>query len=190
MPSPWRTCMRPFRELLKPDQPFPWTEHLDYLFRKSKVVIIDQIKQGVEIFDHTRPTCIATDWSQEGLWYWLSQKHCDCADARPFCCMSVWNVVLMGSRFTHGAESRYAPIEGEALAVVDALNKTRHFTLGCPDLTVVVGHKPLLKVLGGRALDDIPNPRLWNIKGALYIIWCGANRLGDSDASRCAYTRR
>ena len=65
----------------------------------------------------------------------------------------------MGSRFTHGAESRYAPIEGEALAVVDALNKIRHFTLGCPDLTVVVDHKPLLKVL-----DDIPNPRLRNIK--------------------------
>ena len=156
--------MRPFRELLKPDQPFAWTEHLDYLFRKSKVVIIDQIKQGVEIFDQTRPTCIATDWSQEGLGYWLSQKHCDCADVRPFCCMSSWKVVLMGSRFTHGAESRYAPIEGEALAVVDALNKTRHFTLGCPDLTVVVDHKPLLKVLGDRALDDIPNPRLRNIK--------------------------
>ena len=32
--------MRPFRELLKPDQPFAWTEHLDYLFRKSKVVIM------------------------------------------------------------------------------------------------------------------------------------------------------
>ena len=155
--------MRPFRELLKPDQPFAWTEHLDYLFRKSKVVIIDQIKQGVEIFDQTRQTCIATDWSQEGLGYWLSQKHCDCADVRPFCCMSGWKVVLMGSRFTHGVK-RYAPIEGEALAVVDALNKTRHFTLGCPDLTVVVDHKPLLKVLGDRALDDIPNPRLRNIK--------------------------
>ena len=38
-------------------------EHLDYLFRKSKMVIIDQIKQGVEIFDQTCPTCIATDLS-------------------------------------------------------------------------------------------------------------------------------
>ena len=156
--------MRSFRDLLKPDQPFAWTEHSDYLFRKSKMVVIDQFKQGVEIFNQTRPMCIATDWSQEGLGYWLSQKHCDCADAGPFCCKSGWKVVLMGSRFTHGAESRYAPIEGEALAVVDALNKTRHFTLGCPDLTVVVDHKPLLKVLGDRALDDIPNPRLRNIK--------------------------
>ena len=70
----------------------------------------------------------------------------------------------MGSRFTHGAESRYAPIEGEALAVVDALDKARHFTLGCSDLLVAVDHKPLLKVLGDRALDDIANPRLRNIK--------------------------
>ena len=106
----------------------------------------------------------ATYCSQEGLGYWLSQKHCDCADARPFCCKSGWKLVLMGSRFTHGADSRYAPIEGEALAVVDALNKTRHFALGCPDLTVVVDHKPLLKVLGDRAIDDIPNPRIREIK--------------------------
>ena len=57
-----------------------------------------------------------------------------------------------------------SPIEGEALAVVEALKKTRHFTLGCPDMTEVVDHKPLLKVLGDRALDDIHNPRLRNIK--------------------------
>ena len=146
--------MQPFRDLLKPDQPFAWTEHLDHLFKQSKIVIIDQ----------SRPTCLATDWSKEGLGYWLVQKHCDCAGVRPFCCKSGWKVVLMSSCFTHGAESRYAPIEGEALAVVDALDKARHFTLGCSDLMVAVDHKPLLKVLGDRALDDIPNPRLRNIK--------------------------
>ena len=156
--------MQPFRDLLKPDQPFAWTEHLDHLFKQLKIVIIDQIRHGVEIFDQSRPTCLATDWSKEGLGYWLVQKHCDCAGVRPFCCKSGWKVVLIGSRFTHGAESRYAPIEGEALAVVDALNKARHFTLGCSDLMVAVDHKPLLKVLGDRALDDIPNPRLRNIK--------------------------
>ena len=110
------------------------------------------------------PTYLATDWSKEWLGYWLVQKHCDCVGVRPFCCKSGWKVVLMSRRFTHGAESRYAPIEGEALAVVDALDKARHFTLGCSDLMVAVDHKPLLKVLGNGALDDIPNPRLRNIK--------------------------
>ena len=28
------------------------------------------------------------------------------------------------------------------------------------------------------------------LKEALYRIWCGANRLGDTGASRCAYSRR
>ncbi|GFO16564.1 enzymatic polyprotein [Plakobranchus ocellatus] len=71
---------------------------------------------------------------------------------------------MFGSRFTSGAESRYAPIEGEALAIVDALDKARHFTLGCADLIIAVDHKPLLKIFGDRCLDDIPNPRLRNLK--------------------------
>lgn len=71
---------------------------------------------------------------------------------------------MVGSRFTHAAESRYAPIEGEALAVTDAQDKACYFVLGCGDLIVAVDHKPLLKLLGDRALDDIPNPRLRKVK--------------------------
>ncbi len=70
----------------------------------------------------------------------------------------------MGSRFTHAAESRYAPVEGEALAVADALDRTRHFILGCSDLVVALDHKPLLRLFGDRCLEDIPNPRLRNLK--------------------------
>ena len=65
-------------------------------------------------------------------------------------------MTLVGSRFTHAAESRYAPVEGEALAVADALDKARYLVLGCRDLILAVDHKPLLKFLGDRALDDIP----------------------------------
>ncbi|KAL8569022.1 hypothetical protein ACOMHN_048270 [Nucella lapillus] len=83
---------------------------------------------------------------------------------KPFCCKTGWKVTLVGSRFTTGAESRYAPVEGEALAVVDALDKARHFTLGCSNLTIAVDHKPLLKIFGDRCLNDIPNPRLRNLK--------------------------
>ena len=61
-------------------------------------------------------------------------------------------------------ESRSAPIEGEALTVVDALEKAHHFVLGCPNLMIAVDHKPLLKVFGDRSLDAIPNPRLRNRK--------------------------
>ena len=81
-----------------------------------------------------------------------------------FYCVTSWNIVLVGSRFTHAAEARYAPVEGEALAVVDALNKCRYFILGCDNLTIAVDHKPPLKIFGNRALEDILNARLRNLK--------------------------
>ena len=156
--------MQPFRRLLKSGERFEWTAELEDIFRESKDVIVQEIERGVRIFDKTKPTCLATDWSKDGIGFWLLQKHCRCTPVRPFCCTDGWKVTLVGSRFTHAAESRYAPIEGEALAVVDALDKARYFVLGCEDLIVAVDHKPLLKLLADRALDDIPNPRLRNLK--------------------------
>ena len=156
--------MKPFRQFLKPGVKFEWTESMNTLFQVTKDTIVNEIYHGVEIFDKSRPTCISTDWSKDGMGFWLSQKHCGCATSKPFCCPDGWRITLAGSRFTSAAESNYAPIEGEALAVVDALNKARHFVIGCPDLIVAVDHKPLLKVLGDRRLDDIPNPRLRNLK--------------------------
>ena len=156
--------MQPFRTLLKPGNPFQWTEQLNHLFEESKAIIISEIHRGVEIFDKAKPTCLATDWSKDGVGFWLFQKHCDCSSSKPFCCRTGWKITLVGSRFTSGAESRYAPVEGEALAVVDALDKARHFVLGCSNLIIAVDHKPLLKIFGDRSLDDIPNPRLRNLK--------------------------
>ena len=39
-------------------------------------------------------------------------------------------MIFAGSRFTTPAESRYAPVEGEALAVANALEKSRMFIMG------------------------------------------------------------
>ena len=156
--------MLPFRQLLKPGTRFMWTDQLDSLFEESKSLIISEIHRGVEIFDKSRLTCLATDWSKDGIGFWLFQKHCTCPSAKPFCCKLGWKITLVGSRFTSGAESRYAPVEGEALAVIDALDKARHFVIGCSDLIVAVDHKPLLKTFGDRSLNDIPNPRLRNLK--------------------------
>ena len=96
--------------------------------------------------------------------HWLFQKHCFCPSNDLFCCKQGWKITLVGSRFTHAAESRYAPIEGEALAVADALDKARHFVLGCKNLTIAVDHQPLLKIFGDRSLDYISNTRLRNLK--------------------------
>ena len=72
--------------------------------------------------------------------------------------------MLAGGRFTKPAESRYSPIEGECLAVSDALFKARHFVLGCPSLIVAVDHKPLLGILNDKSLAEIDNPRLLMLK--------------------------
>ena len=157
-------AMTPFRHLLKPSTPFLWTDQLAEALAASKNHICSSIEKGVQIFDKGRPTCLATDWSREGMGFWLTQKHCRCQSKDPFCCRDGWRIVLVGSRFTHAAESRYAPVEGEALAVADALDKARHFVLGCSDLVIAVDHKPLLKLFGDRCLEDIPNPRLRNLK--------------------------
>lgn len=156
--------MLPFRQLLKPSTPFKWESIPDDLFQESKAVIINEIENGVRIFDPTKPTCLVTDWSENGIGFWLFQKHCDSAQTRPFCCADGWKITLVGSRFTSATESRYAPVEGEALAVADALEKARYFVLGCENLVIAVDHKPLLKLFGDRSLENIPNARLRNLK--------------------------
>ena len=142
--------MQPFRELLKPGK-FTWTDEHQALFDMSKRIIVEEVTKGVQIFETDRPTVLATDWSRAGVGFWLLQKYCDCAGRSLLCCAQGWKTTLVGSRFTSGAESRYAPVEGEALAVADALEKARFFVLGCNDLTVVVDHKPLMKILGERS---------------------------------------
>ena len=155
--------MQPFRHLLKPDTPFQWTEELDKLFEDSKRAIVEEIEEGVRIYDKSKPTCLATDWSKTGIGYWLYQKHCTCTSTQPQCCPTGWKVVMVGSRFTQPAESRYAPVEGEALAVTYALEKTKFFVLGCTDLTIAVDHKPLLNIFSDRSLD-MANGRLRSLK--------------------------
>ena len=57
-------------------------------------------------------------------------------------------------------------MEGEAQAIVWALESTNHYTLGNTQLFVATDHKPLVKVFGDRSLGDISNPRLARLKKA------------------------
>ena len=156
--------MQPFRHLLKPKAQFKWTPELDSVFRESKEVITQEMKDGVRLFQPSRPTCLVTDWSTTGIGFCLLQKYCSCTTRTPICCEGGWKLCLVGSRFTHGPETRYAPVEGEALAVVYALHQTRYYIQGCADLTVATDHKPLVGILNERSLTDIDNRRLLNLK--------------------------
>ena len=157
--------MAPFRELLEKKRSFYWDETLESLFKKSKSTVVNSIQNGVRTFETNRHTCLATDWSKTGIGFTLSQKHCSCPIAdNPLCGSDHWRVVYAGSRFTRNAESRYAPIEGEALALLFGLESCKMFVMGCPNLIVAVDHKPLVRIFNNRSLDEIKNPRILKMR--------------------------
>ena len=159
-----RDLMAPFRPFRSPKCTFYWNDELESAFQQSKEGIIAAIRHGVEIFDPQKRTCLRTDWSKKGIGYFLLQKNCDCDDPLPQCCEDGWGIILASSRFLQPPEERYAPIEGEALAVAWGLEQTKYFTQGCKDLVVVTDHKPLLKILSDKALDEISNHRIFSLK--------------------------
>ena len=183
------SVMEPFRYLLRPDSwsaSCVWTDDLVEKFNLAKEEIVKSVTNGVKNFDVERQTCLATDWSKAGIGFFLLQKWCKCQEIHPRCCNDGWRLVLAGGRFTKPAESRYSPVEGELLAVADALHKTRYFVLGCDKLVVAVDHKPLLGLLNDKSLADIDNPRLLMLKEKTLwfnfdVIWVPGSKNGGPD---------
>ena len=157
--------MLPFRDLVKQNSKFAWNQSLEDAFKDSKQVIIHLVKKGVATFDKDRLTCLAPDWSKEGMGFLLLQKHCQCTvEKAPVCCSEGWHLIYAGSRFCTDAERRYAPIEGEAAAIAWALEKCRMFVMGSPNIVVVTDHEPLKGLFSDRDLSKIQNPRLFRLK--------------------------
>ena len=156
----------PFRELLKTkNRKFYWDETLECLFQESKKVIVGKIEKGVRTFEINRATGLATEYSKTGISYFLFQKHCGCSgELNMGCGDGHWKIILTSSRFTSDFESRYAPVKGEALALVYGLESCRMFILECSDLLLTVDHLPLLKIFSDQALENIKNRRLLNFK--------------------------
>ena len=180
--------MAPFKPFLSPKVRFQWTEELEVAFIQAKKEIVAAIKEGVEIFEPGRTTALSPDWSKTGIGYFLYQKYCACPSTVTTCCEHGWRVVLAGSRHLSAAEKNYWPTEGEALAVAWSLEDTKFFTLGCTDLHVQTDHKPLVKLLGDRTLDEIQNRRLVNLKErtfpwAFRISWVAGKTIPAPDAT-------
>ena len=125
--------LKPFRELVKTkDKKFYWDEQLKTLFENTKSTIADKVCEGIMSYDPSRVTTVETDWSKDGIGYWLRQKYCDCKQLKINCCSDCWRVAICGSRFCSLAESRYSPVEGELLAVTWALKKLAFSRSGRP----------------------------------------------------------
>jgi len=78
-----------------------------------------------KFFELSRSTKLQADYLTTGI-----KKHCDCDVVKIGCCDNGWRITLAGSRFLRPSETRFAPVEGESLGVVWALEQTKYFTLG------------------------------------------------------------
>ena len=67
-----------FRHLIKPSEPWKWTEEINKVFEQAKKVIAEKVEEGVCLFDPNLHTGLLTDWCQEGVGHILCQKHCNC----------------------------------------------------------------------------------------------------------------
>jgi len=124
-----------------------------------------------------RTTRLCTDASRRGIGFVLQQQ-------TP---AGKWVLVQAGSRFLSTAESRYAIIELEMLAVVWAASKCKLFLTGMQHFQVITDHNPLIPILNNHRLDEIDNPRLQRLKMKLMAFnftakWCKGNTNRAPDA--------
>ena len=94
------------RTLLRDDMPWMWTDQLDSAFRRLKDLVVSA--PVLRFFDPSKPAVIQTDSSSTGIGSCLLQ------DGYP---------VAYAPRALTDAETRYAQIEKELLAVVFATQK-------------------------------------------------------------------
>ena len=134
------TITIPIRDVLKKDVPFHWDSAQNNAFAKIK----DTLSSApvLAFYDVNKPVVISCDASQSGLGALLLQ------DGKP---------IAYASRALSSAETRYAQIEKELLAVVFSFTKFHQYVYS-KDVIVESDHKPLEAIMK-KALAAAP-PRL------------------------------
>ena len=146
--------LSPLRPLLRTKNEFTWSDEFETVFQTIKASLISA--PTLSYFDLSKPTRLCTDASRRGLGFVLQQKTGD-----------TWSLIQAGSRFLSDAETRYAVIELELLAVSWAISKCHVFLAGLPHFTVITDHHPLVPILNNHQLDEIDNPRLQRLKAKM-----------------------
>ena len=145
------SASNPLRKLLKKNVPFTWTEEEEKSFAKVKEILTST--PVLNLFDVKKETILLTDASNlYGLGYALVQI--DPKDPK-----KKFNLIRCGSRSVSDTESRYAPIELEALAIEWAIRRSKIYLLGS-NFKVQTDHKPLVGIFNRR---DTENLRLQRI---------------------------
>ena len=76
-----------------------------------------------------------------------------------------WRLIQCGSRALNGPESRYAVCEIEAIGILYAIQKCRHYLLGMAEFEVATDHKSLKGVFK-KDLASVENVRLRRLHAA------------------------
>ena len=134
-------------------------------FLKSQLILINKVKDGIQLFDVSRKTYLQTDRSKEGNSYHLLQIYCAYPTSQALsCCPDGWKHIFAGSRFTYDSES-VQQTEGEMLATIFSLEHAQMFILGCTELVISTDYKPLLGFLNNsQDISSIVNPCISNLK--------------------------
>ena len=138
----------PLRQLLKKNVAYNWLPDHQEAFQKLKDALSSNMV--VKFFDPSLKTELLTDASRlKGLGYALIQRD-DNDQVR---------LIQCGSRSLIPAETRYAVVELECLAIQWAVQKCRHFLKGMSTFRVITDHRPLVGVFQ-KPLHDIENARI------------------------------
>ena len=139
----------PLHPLLSTKNAFLWSAEHEQAFTRVKEHLTEV--PTLAYFSLDKPTRLCTDASRHGVGFILQQQQIGTEQ---------WSMVQAGSRFLTPAESRYAVIELELLAVAWAVMKCNTFLHGLQNFQVFTDHSPLVPILNNHRLDEIDNPRL------------------------------
>ena len=136
---------KPLRELLSSKNHWIWGSDQTSAFEATKSLLSEN--PVLSFYDAKLETRVSADASSYGLGVVLCQKHGD-----------GWHPVAFASRSLTVTEQRYAQLEKEALASTWACEKFADYLIG-KYFTIETDHKPLISLLGSKALDEMP-PRI------------------------------
>ena len=108
------TVTAPIRELLRKDTEFQWSHKQNKAFKEIKEILTRQPGAVIKFFDVRKPITVSFDASKNGLAAVLLQ------DEQP---------IAYASRSMTEAETRYAQIEKELLAVLFALERFNQYSV-------------------------------------------------------------
>ena len=136
----------PLRAMLKKDNVFHWEDQQTRSFQQVKTLIAKANTTPLRYYDRNLPVTVQADTSLRGLGACLIQKH-----------KGKDQPIAFASKSLTDAETRYANIERELLAIVFACQRFSSYLLG-RSFVAESDHKPL-EMIAMKNLANVP-PRL------------------------------